>query len=99
MTSQLGVTTADLRRLCAVVDRAHLDEPGETLPASVLEAVRELVPCDDITYQVMDPVHETFLSAWELDGQVPCLEPDEGRLAEFFWQVFRSSLACNYPQR
>jgi hypothetical protein len=63
--SRLGVSTADLRRLNAAVDKEHLNQPGDTLRA-VLEALRELVPCDDITYQVMDPVREIFLECYEL---------------------------------
>jgi DNA-binding CsgD family transcriptional regulator len=97
--SHLGVSTADLRQLCAVVDKDHLNQPGDTLPVSVLEALRELVPCDDITYQVMDPVREIFLECYELYGNIPYLETDESRLHEFFWQTFRTSPSCNYPQR
>jgi DNA-binding CsgD family transcriptional regulator len=93
VTTHLDLTTADLRRLCAVADKSHLDQPGDSLPVSVLEALRELVPCDKITYQVMDPVREIVCEVRDLAG---CA----GHGAEeFFWRIFRSLPSCNYPQR
>ena len=99
MTNDLGISTTDLHRLCAVVDKTHLNQPGDTLPTSVLKALRELVPCDDITYQVVDPTREIVVESRDLYGSIPYLESDESRVEEFFWRIFRTSPACNYPQR
>ena len=94
MASPISLGTADLRRLCAAVDKSQLAQPGESMPVSVLEALRELVPCDDVSYQVMDPTREVI-------REVRSLEPDESDndSEELFWRVFRTSPACNYPQR
>lgn len=100
MASGLSIRTSDLKRLCAVVDDdAHRPERGRTLPRSVLEALYDLVPCDDITYQVMDPAHEVFLNNEELRGDIPCPERDEERLSAFFWSYFKTYECCSYPQR
>ncbi len=100
MTSQLDIRTKDLRRLCAVVGQAQQPEqPAERFPTSVLEALRDLVPCDDITYQVMDPSRESVIYLQELADDQTCLEPDEERLTTFFWRSFWASQACSYPQR
>jgi DNA-binding CsgD family transcriptional regulator len=97
MSSPISLGTTDLRRLCAAVDKSHLAQPGESMPLSVLEALRELVPCDDVTYQVMNPFREMVL---EVRNLVPVeSEGDGGETEELFWQVFRTSLACSYPQR
>ena len=96
MSSPIGLGTADLRRMCAAVDKSHLAEPAESMPLSVLAALRELVPCDDITYQVMDPVREVVR---EVRSLVPGTESDTDETEDLFWRVFRSSPACNYPQR
>ena len=96
MSSQIGLSTADLRRMCAAVDKSHLAEPAESMPLSVLEALRDVVPCDDITYQVMDPVREVVT---EVRSLVPETESDADGTEDLFWRVFRNSPACNYPQR
>lgn len=90
----MGLAVADLRRLCAAVDKNHLAQPGGSMPLSVLEALRELVPCDDVSYQVMDPIRESV-------HEIRSLEPDETDTGaeELFWRVFRTSPACNYPQQ
>lgn len=99
MASRLSVTTPDLRRLCAVVDEAHWTGCVEGVPHSLLEALNDLVPCDEITYQVSVPARREFVYLQDYDGTVASLEPDEARFDEFFWQVFWSSLVCSYPQQ
>jgi DNA-binding CsgD family transcriptional regulator len=97
--SQLTIRTRDLRRLCAVVDRAHLASSDEAIPHSVLEALRDLVPCDEISYQVLVPRRNTFVRSQDLVG-TPCeLEKDADRFEEFFWTAYWSSLVCSYPQQ
>jgi DNA-binding CsgD family transcriptional regulator len=61
--------------------------------------VADLVPCDEITYSVMDTERQKTLDVHDLHGDLPCQEPDEDRLTALFWQTFWSSPACSYPQR
>src|SRR5262245_8609728 len=86
-----SLSTADLRRMCAAVDKSHLAESAGSMPLSVLAALRELVPCDDITYQVMDPVREVIC---EVRTLAPETESDTDGTEDLFWQVFRNSPAC-----
>jgi DNA-binding CsgD family transcriptional regulator len=98
--SGADIRTQDLHRLCAVVDdAAHSSEPGRTLPRSVLEALNELVPCDEITYWVMDPHREIDLEAQDLNDDPLGVGPDDDPLTAFFWRIFWSSLPCSYPQQ
>jgi DNA-binding CsgD family transcriptional regulator len=99
MKNNVQIRVDDLRRLLTAVDQADTGESDQAMPSSVLEALTELVPADEISYCVMDPARHTHLEMHELHGDLPCLEPDEARLEEFFWDTFQESLACSYPQQ
>ena len=99
MKNNVQIRVADLHRLLVAVDEPQAAASDPTLPHSVLEALDELVPCDEISHGVLDPERETHLELHELHGDLPLLEPDEARLEEFFWSTFQDSLACTYPQR
>jgi DNA-binding CsgD family transcriptional regulator len=99
VASRMTIRTGDLRRLCAVVDRSHLTDSVEAVPHSLLVALRDLVPCDEISYQVSAPGRHESLYGQDLVGK-PCgLEHDPDRFEEFFWLAYWSSLVCSYPQR
>ena len=98
MTTRLSITTSDLRKLSAVVDKAHWTQCGQGLPQTLLEALNELVPSDEITYQVTDPTRRTIVYTQDLDGTSCCFEQDQARFEAFFWSAFWSSLVCSYPQ-
>jgi len=99
MSTRLSVTTSDLRRLCAVTDAAHWADCTEGVPDTMLQALNDLVPCDEITYQVTVPAQRRFLYLQDLDGTACCFEQDQERFEEFFWPAFWSSLVCSYPQQ
>ena len=99
MAGRMSVSTSDLRRLCAVVDEAHWSDCESGVPHSLLQALDELVPTDEITYQVSVPAQREFVYMQDLDGTACCYEEDEKRFNEFFWPAFWSSLVCSYPQR
>jgi DNA-binding CsgD family transcriptional regulator len=85
-----------LRRLLEVVDPLAHDGDGEYVPDSVLEALAELIGCDDVTFQVMDVRRK------QVDCQVfgPDEEAGDSReLLEMFWRGFWDSPPCCYPQR
>jgi DNA-binding CsgD family transcriptional regulator len=98
MQDRLGIGTKDLQRLCAVTDKAHLSGTDRVVPRSVLEALRDLVPCDEITYLELDPASES-IDMREFAGTTSCLEPDVTRFRQFFWHSFWSSPACSYPEQ
>jgi DNA-binding CsgD family transcriptional regulator len=61
--------------------------------------LNEVVPCDEITYQVSIPSQRRFVYLKDLDGTACCFEEDEQRFNDFFWPAFWSSLVCSYPQQ
>ena len=98
MSARLSVTTSDVRRLVELSDPQHQDQPGEYLPRSALEAVRSLVPCDEVTFQVQDVARRTVLGLQELEEYPSMTADDEAALDELYWGHFWSS-QCSYPNR
>jgi hypothetical protein len=68
VASQMTIRTRDLQRLCAVVDKAHLTASTEAVPHTLLVALRDLVPCDEISYQVIAPGRNESLFGQDLVG-------------------------------
>ena len=99
MATRTSITTRDLRRLCAVVDKAHWAGCDQGVPHTLLQALNELVPSDEITYQVTVPTERRFIYLQDLDGTACCYEQDPQRFEEFFWPTFWSTLVCSYPQQ
>lgn len=98
MGAQSTVTDDDLRRLLGLLAEAESADDQAEVPFSLLAGLRHVVPCDDITFQVMDV----------RDGRPrgPCLD-DQGAhdladndpgLREEFWTAFWEPGGCSYPQ-
>ena len=101
MKDQLEIRTNDLQRLNAVIDRAHLVSTEPDLPFSLLEALCELVPCDDAAQHSVDPLSQrNVVSKDFLPGVGPCLVGAD-ELADFedelYWSTFYTSMCCGYP--
>ena len=102
MAPRSGVGERDFRALLDAVDPKAYNGSGDFMPTGSLRAIAQLIGCDDVTYQVMDPSRRSVL-----------LQPDDapdGRLEDtavaapaglmdLFWAGFPTSLACNYPIR
>lgn len=96
--ARLSVTASAVRRLVDLSDPQHRDQPGEYLPQSALDAVRCLVPCDDVSFQVQDIARRTVLGVQELE-EYPSVSADEqAAFDELYWGHFWSS-QCSYPNR
>jgi len=52
-----SVTGQDLRAMLDTVNAGYEDEPTEGLPSAVLEGLRQLVPCDSVSFFELDPGH------------------------------------------
>lgn len=85
-----------LRRLLAVVDPGEHDGPGEFLPDTVLTAIAELIRCDHVLFQAMDPSRCWATAQGYHSGSEP---PDADAEIPLFWEGFWDSPACSLPQR
>lgn len=94
MATRLGISAADLRRLAAVTDRSQIGSDDRSVPHSVLGALHDLVPCDQITYQVMDPSRREWIDCLDLFS-IDIDDPSD----DYYWPAFWSSEVCSYPQR
>ena len=99
MARRISISTADLRRLCAVRDEAHWTGCNDGVPHTLLQALNDVVPSDEITYQVTVPHENRFVYLQDLDGTACCYEQDPIRFEEFFWPAFWSSPVCSYPEQ
>jgi DNA-binding CsgD family transcriptional regulator len=88
------VTERDLRLLKRLLDPDRPTEPGEEIAQSLLEDLAELVPCEDVTLEVMD--HRRRYARLQGTAEEEVEAPE---LVELFWDGFWDCLACSYPQR
>ncbi|MFD3402909.1 response regulator transcription factor [Kribbella sp. NPDC058693] len=93
---QLTVTERDLRRMLDVVDHQRWDSAGQEFPRDVLRALHELIPADDVTFQVSRPHDRVFIGLEELTSVPPGLDDD---CDELFWRLFWRHKTCSRPQR
>src|SRR4051812_21649832 len=74
VSARLTAHASTVRRLAELSDPQPLDQPGRYLPQSALDAVRCLVPCDDVAYQVQDIARRTMdgvqdLGDWDCSAE------------------------------
>ncbi|HET8561990.1 MAG TPA: LuxR C-terminal-related transcriptional regulator [Marmoricola sp.] len=101
MTSQWVLTDEDVRGLLAVFERQTLAEDGEIFYAEVLIRLRELIPCDDITFQLMDVSEQRVDTLFVTDDGVQ-RESSVGAEDEYlqvFWREFWEDGGCAGPLR
>jgi DNA-binding CsgD family transcriptional regulator len=99
MVVQSTVTDRDVRRLMQVIDSV-----GQTLDAqdalfAVLAGMREIIPCDDITFQVMD-VRTGRAHGPVIDhtGRHDLADDEDEETDAAFWAAFWQPGGCSYPQ-
>lgn len=90
------LTDDDVRRLLAALDRTHATGSADVFYGGVLEGLRELIPCDDITFQLMDVGQQRLWLQYVNDGGVHAEDTvgivDE--LTAMFWQEFWQDDGC-----
>jgi DNA-binding CsgD family transcriptional regulator len=99
------VTEQDLRHLLQLVDQAR-EAPGAwAIPAVVLTGLRELVPCTDISFPLLDPRARLTVGGVYLEGghtlhdlALPADDPDEDAAHQLFWDEWAAESGCGYPQ-
>ncbi len=106
MTSRWVVTDTDIRALLGIVARCQpaADEGDDIFYVDVLAGLRELIPCDDITFELIE-FADKRVTALGLDDdgvyREGCTGPegDGGGFSQVFWMEggCASELAANEP--
>lgn len=101
MVEQLTVTERDLRRMFDVIDRGRQTETGQTatgeeFPREVLRALRELIPAEDVSFQLSRPLDRELVALEEVT-ELPADLPDGWE--ELFWRSYWEDEPCSRPQR
>ncbi len=93
------VTDGELRAALEVLERAQAADDVEQFYSEVLVGLRTLIPCDDMTFQLMD-ARRRVLSGVEVtdEGVSYDLEGDDPDLSNEFWAAFWGEGGCSYPQ-
>jgi DNA-binding CsgD family transcriptional regulator len=93
------MTDADVRALLGVFERCEPAAADDIFYADVLSGVRELIPCDGISFQLMD-VAEQRVRVLDVDDEGVHRDESVGRTDEFltvFWQEFWEEDGCAGP--
>ena len=100
MTGNWVMTDTDIRALLGVFERCQPAADDDIFYADVLTGLRELIPCDDITFQLMDVAEQRIRLLFVTDDGVQ-REEAVGATDEFtqlFWQEFWEEDGCAGPQ-
>src|SRR4051794_34824519 len=93
------MTDGDVRALLGVFERCQPAADDDIFYADVLMGVRELIPCDDITFQLMDVAERRLRLLWVDENGVQ-REEFVGAADEYlrlFWQEFWEDDGCAGP--
>ncbi len=99
MVGNWTMTDADVRALLGVLERSEPAADDDIFYADVLTGLRELIPCDDITFQLMDVAEQRTRLLFVTDEGVQ-REDSVGITDEFtqlFWQEFWEEDGCAGP--
>ena len=99
MTGNWVMTDTDIRALLGVFDRCQPAADDDIFYADVLTGLRELIPCEDITFQLMDVAEQRLRLLFVTDDGVD-REESVGMVDEFqqlFWQEFWEEDGCAGP--
>lgn len=93
--SARGLTARELRTLSSLVDLDRPCRPQDQVPQSCLEDIASLVPCDDVSFVMMDPSRR-----WGDFQGFPDVPDDwDDETEALCWEGYFESLAVNYPQQ
>jgi len=95
MMGRSFVTGRDARRIVQIVDEAQAADDREPFYSSVLHGIAELVPCDDVTFQLSEIQEHRATGLCVVAGEtVPLESSPEDDLA--FWSAYFGPGGCSY---
>jgi DNA-binding CsgD family transcriptional regulator len=101
MADRWVLTDEDVAELLAVFEQAEATDDGDIFYADVLVGLRRLIPCDDITFQLMDVREQRVNLLYVTDDGVQ-RDQTVGATNEYehvFWQEFWKDDGCAGPLR
>jgi DNA-binding CsgD family transcriptional regulator len=95
------LTDQDVRELLAVLEPSNAPEDRDIFYSEVLFGLRGLIPCDDITFQLMDVGEQRVRTQSVIDDGVHSDEAvgAEDEFTQMFWQEFWNDDGCAAGQR
>jgi DNA-binding CsgD family transcriptional regulator len=96
VTDNWSITDTDIRALLAVFERCQPDAEDDIFYADVLTGLRELIPCYDITFQLMDVAEQRLrlLVVTDEGVQREELVGASTEATQAFWQEFWEEDGC-----
>src|SRR3954452_13963706 len=80
------MTDTDVRALLSVLDRCRPDADRDIFYEHVLTGLRELIPCDDISFQLMDVAEQRLRVLFVTDDGVNPVEDRRGQRTKVFFR-------------
>ena len=99
MTGNWVMTDTDVRDLLNVFERCQPASDDDIFYADVLTGLRELIPCDDISFQLMDVAEQRLRLLYVSDDGVHREESVgmEDEFLQLFWREFWEEDGCAGP--
>jgi DNA-binding CsgD family transcriptional regulator len=93
------MTDTDIRALLGVFERCQPAADDDIFYADVLTGLRELIPCDDITFQLMEVAEQRLRLLFVTDEGVQRQDSDGGNdeYEQLFWREFWEPDGCAGP--
>jgi DNA-binding CsgD family transcriptional regulator len=94
------MTDTDVRNLLDVFERCEPAADDDIFYVDVLTGLRELIPCDDITFQLMDVAEQRLRLLYVTDDGVQREETvgaEDDESLEMFWREFWEEDGCAGP--
>lgn len=93
--SARGLTAKELRTMSGLVDLERPYRPQDLMPQSSLQDIASLVPCDDISFVLIDTDHR-----WCDFQGFPDIPDDWDEETDWLsWEAYYESPAIHYPQQ
>ena len=101
MKSRWVLTEQDVRDLLTVVERCDAAGDGDIFYLDVLAGLRRLIPCEDVTFQLMDVPEQRIRLLGVSDDGVEREESfgTEDEFTRMFWREFWNDDGCAGPVR
>ncbi|MGH3477727.1 MAG: response regulator transcription factor [Nocardioidaceae bacterium] len=98
-SSQWVLTDEDVTNLLTVLERCDAADDGDIFYADVLGGLRELIPCEDMTFQLMDVRQQWIRGLCVTDDGVEREERvgTDDEFSRLFWQQFWQDDGCAGP--